>query len=193
MRRSLATIWLRARTAVTAWTRLPVPATDHGRARAGHASRTSGRPVRIASSNGDRRPEAQALLGVDPATMPGGRVEGDDAARVDDGDPVGEPLGLLHEVGHEHDRHAAVADALDQLPGVAPGLRVEPGGQLVEDRDPRVADQGERDRQPLLLAARELAEAVLRLSVEAELVDELLASRRASRRTRRTDRAPPRR
>ena len=77
---------------------------------------------------------------------------------VDDGEPVGEALGLFHEVGDEDDGHAAVADALDQVPGVAPGLRVEAGRQLVEDRDPRVPDERERDRQPLLLTARQLAE-----------------------------------
>ena len=113
--------------------------------------------------------------------MPGGRVEGDDPARVDDGDPVAEPLGLLHEVGDQHDGDPAVADRLDQVPGVTAGLRVEPGGQLVEDRDPRVADQRQGDRQPLLLAARELAERGVALVAEAELVDEPLASRPGSR------------
>ena len=47
---------------------------------------------------------------------------------------------------------------LDELPRVAAGLRVEAGRQLVEDRDPRVADERERDREPLLLAAGQLAE-----------------------------------
>src|SRR5690606_996261 len=53
-------------------------------------------------------------------------------------------------VGDQQDRDPAVADLLDQLSSVAAGLRVQPGGQLVQYRDLRVAHQGERDRQPLL-------------------------------------------
>ena len=49
-----------------------------------------------------------------------------------------------------------------ELPRVAAGLRVEAGRQLVEDRDPRVADEGQRDRQALLLTAGQMPE--LRLS-----------------------------
>jgi hypothetical protein len=36
--------------------------------------------------------------------------------------------------------------------GVATRLWVQPGGELVDDRDLRVADKCERDRQPLLLS-----------------------------------------
>ena len=61
-------------------------------------------------------------------------------------DAVAEVLGLLHEVGDEDHRHTLVADAVDQLPGLATRLRVKAGGQLVEDRELRTADQRERDR-----------------------------------------------
>ena len=125
------------------------------------------------------RPEPEALLGVDAGHDPGRRVEGHEAARVDQRDAVGQALGLLHEVGHEDDRHAAVADVLDELPGVAPGLRVEAGRELVEDRDLRVADERERDREPLLLAARQLAERGLALVGEPEIVEQPLPVRGA--------------
>ncbi len=121
--------------------------------------------------------ESQSLLGVDAGDEAGRRVERHDAAVVDQGDAVGEALGLLHEVGHQDDRHAAVADILDELPGVTPRLRVEAGGQLVEDRDLRVADQRQRDRQPLLLAAGQLAERGLALVGQAEIVEQLVPSR----------------
>ena len=89
--------------------------------------------------------------------MPGGRVERDHPAVADHRDPIGEAFGLLHQVGDEDDGDAAVADRLDEVPGVATRLRVEAGGQLVEDRDPRLADERERDREPLLLAAGQVA------------------------------------
>ena len=56
-------------------------------------------------------------------------------------------------MGDQEDGDAALADALDQVPGVAASLRVEPGRELVEDGDLGVADERERDREPLLLAA----------------------------------------
>ena len=67
-------------------------------------------------------------------------------------------LGLFHEMGDEHDRHTLIADALDQRPGVAARLGIEPGRQLVEHRDPRIPDQRQRDREALLLPARQLRE-----------------------------------
>ena len=120
--------------------------------------RTSGRPVSRSSANGSDGRNRSRCSASTGRTMPAGRVDRDDLARVDHGEPVGEPLGLFHEVGHQEDGHAPVADALDQVPRVPAGLRVQSGGQLVEDRDPRVPDERERDRQPLLLAAGELAE-----------------------------------
>ena len=62
------------------------------------------------------------------------------AAVVQQRDAVAEVLGLLHEVGDEDHGQALVADALDQLPGLATRLRVEARRQLVEDRQLRAAD-----------------------------------------------------
>jgi hypothetical protein len=50
-------------------------------------------------------------------------------------------------------RDPAVAHLLDHVPGVAPGVRVEAGRHLVEHGDLGLADEGERDRQALLLPA----------------------------------------
>jgi len=72
---------------------------------------------------------------------------------IDQGHAVTEPLDFLHEVRYQHDRHAAVAHALDQLPGVAAGLRVQAGRHLIEHRDLGAADQRQRDRQALPLPA----------------------------------------
>ena len=74
------------------------------------------------------------------------------------GDAVAEPLGLVHEVGDQQDGDAGGAHAFDQPPRFAAGVRVEPGGQLVEDGQLGVAHQRERDRHALLLAAGQLPE-----------------------------------
>ena len=99
------------------------------------------------------RPEADALLGVGPGDDAGRRVDRDDPALAEHGDPIGEVLGLLHEVGHEQDGHAAVADRLDDAPRLPAGVRVEAGRELVEDRDLGLPHERERDGQPLLLTA----------------------------------------
>jgi hypothetical protein len=87
---------------------------------------------------------------------------------VDQGEPVAELLGLLHEVGDEHDRRAVPAYLVDEPPHVAAGLRVEPGRQLVEERHSGSSDEGQRDREPLLLAAGEGGVPRVQLGAEPE-------------------------
>ena len=78
---------------------------------------------------------------------------GDDPARVDDRDVVGELLGLVHVVGREDHGDAVGAQVADQVPGGVAGLRVEARGRLVQEHQLRAADDGHGERQPLLLAA----------------------------------------
>ncbi len=187
MRSSSATIRWRARTAVTARTRLPVPATSTV-CRCRRTLRTSGSPVSSPSSIGADGRNRSRCSASTRDTIPAGVSRAHEAARVDQRDAVGQALGLLHEVGHQDDRHAAGPDVLDELPRVAPGLRVEAGRELVEDRDLRVADERERDREPLLLAARELPEGGPALVGEPEIVQQPL--RIAGLRVERTRRGP---
>ena len=102
---------------------------------------------------GRRGQEPDGLSAPGPRGQAGRGVQRDDASLVDQRYPVAQPFGFLHEVRDQHDRHAAVADTLDQFPGVAAGLRIQAGGHLVEYRDLRLADERQRDRQPLPLAA----------------------------------------
>ena len=67
----------------------------------------------------------------------------------------------------------AVALLLHQGPGVTPSLRVETRGQLVEDGDLGVADQGEGDGQALLLPSGELGVPGVPFLGETELVEEV--------------------
>ena len=79
-------------------------------------------------------------------------------AVVDDGHAVAQPLGLFHVVRGQHDRAARASKAQHQLPQLAARLRIQPGGRLVEEQDVGLAHQRARDRQPLPLAARQLAD-----------------------------------
>ena len=132
---------------------------------------TSGRSVSSRSSIGADGRNRSVCSGSTRATMPAGVSSATSAAAVDDGDPIGEALGLLHEVRDQQDGHAPVADRLDQLPRLAAGLRVEAGRQLVEDRDLGIADQGQRDREPLLLPAGQVLVGGVALVGRAEFVD----------------------
>jgi hypothetical protein len=77
-------------------------------------------------------------------------------------------------MGYQQNGDASGANVLDQLPGIAPGLRIEAAGQLVEHRDLRVTDQRQRDRETLALTPGELAEGGVALLGKPEVVNQLL-------------------
>jgi len=60
-------------------------------------------------------------------------------------------------VRREEDRAARRAEPADHFPQLAARLRVQTRGGLVEEQQLRPGDQGAGHREPLLLAARELA------------------------------------
>jgi len=101
----------------------------------------------------------------------GGGVDVDDAAVLHDGYAIAEALGFFHEVGGEEYGFAAVADAADEAPDGVAGLGIEAGGELVEEDDFGVVDEGESDEEALLLAAGEIHEPGVALVGEAELVE----------------------
>jgi hypothetical protein len=72
---------------------------------------------------------------------------------VEDRDPVGELVRLLQVLGGEEDRDADGHEVADDLPRGPPAARVEAGGRLVEEEDPRVADQAHRKVEPAPHAA----------------------------------------
>ena len=103
-----------------------------------------------------------------------GAALGDDAALAQDRHAVGEVLGLVHVVGGEEDRLAERLEALDHVPGVAPGGRVEAGGRLVEEDQVGVADDPDRDVGAAFLAAGEGADAGVAFVAEADQLDRLV-------------------
>ena len=85
----------------------------------------------------------------------GRRTERGELAAGDDRDAVAEVLGLVHRVGREQHRHAALAQVADELPGCGPGVRVHSRGRFVEEDDLGLADQRAGEREALALTAGE--------------------------------------
>ena len=70
---------------------------------------------------------------------------------VDDTDPVAEAVRLLHVVRREDEgRPHLPPQALDVVPDVLPGLRVEAEGRLVQEDDGRVMQEPARDLESTL-------------------------------------------
>ena len=94
---------------------------------------------------------------------------GDEPAVAHHDDPVAQDLGLVGEVGDEHDRRPAVADPPDEVPDDAPRRGVEPLRELVEEHDLGLVHERQGDEQPLALPARERAERLPPQRVESPL------------------------
>ena len=80
------------------------------------------------------------------------RARGDDDTFCDDGDPVGEHLGLVHVVRRQEHGAALAGEAADDLPRLAPGVRVESRRRLVQKEQLGVPDEGESEIEPALQA-----------------------------------------
>ena len=85
----------------------------------------------------------------------GGRALGDDATvDADDLRQVGGDG--VNLVGGHHDCHALVVKLVKEVHDIVPGLDVDSGGWLVEEKESRVADEGSSEEDALLLSAGEL-------------------------------------
>ena len=102
------------------------------------------------------------------------RALGHDLAVGDHRHPVGQGLGLVHVVRGEQDSGARGAQAAHDLPGLAAGARVEPGGRLVQEQQPGVADHPQGQVQPPLLAAGQGPDLPPRLRGQADQGDDLV-------------------
>jgi hypothetical protein len=79
----------------------------------------------------------------------------------------------------EQDRLAQILQRADHLPRVAAGCGVEAGRRLVEEDQLGVADEGQGEVEPALLAAGERAHIRVRLLLQARDRDDLLDVARA--------------
>ena len=107
----------------------------------------------------------------------------DQVAQVHEGDPVGDPVGLLQVVGDDHDRDVG-PQLHDQLLDDRGRARVQRRAGLVEQQHLGVDRERARDAEPLLLATREaqrrMGEVVLDLLEQAGAVERLLDERAAA-------------
>ena len=67
---------------------------------------------------------------------------------------VGQLVGLLEVLRGEQERRALADQLADDVPHAEPAARVEAGGRLVEEEQPRPADQGAGEVEPAAHAAR---------------------------------------
>ena len=103
-----------------------------------------------------------------------GRAAGDDLAAVDDGDRVGQFVGLLEVLGRQQQGRALADQAADDLPHPEAAARVEPGRGLVEEQQPRPADQGAAQVEPAPHAAGVGLDDPVAGVGQLELVEQLL-------------------
>ena len=99
---------------------------------------------------GEAQPDMRA---GDPPFELGRGAVGDDAAPVEHGDPAGELVGLLQVLRGQEDRDALGDQIADELPHDVAAARVQAGGGLVEEDQPRPSHQGHRDIEAALHAA----------------------------------------
>jgi hypothetical protein len=75
------------------------------------------------------------------------RALGDKATLIHHCEARAQPLGLVHEMGREQDGLALDEQAFQAIPDQMAGLRVEPGGGLVEEQELGIVDQGTCQRK----------------------------------------------
>ena len=105
----------------------------------------------------------------------GRRPLGDDAAAVEDRQPVHRPLGLDDVVGDQEHGRALVGKRPHLLPEQPAPDRVDVVGRLVEDDDPAGDDGGHRERHEPLDAAGQLRAVGPAPLLERQRLDEALA------------------
>ena len=141
-----------------------------------HAQRVAGHELRLGVGEVDLDAAAgDSLLELLRAAL------GDQPSAVEDGDPVGELVGLIEVLrGEEHGR-AVVGQALHDLPHRATTARIKAGGRLVEKDDLRRADQRHRQVQtathPTRVRHRDPVRGIGQLELLEQLVNALSRGR----------------
>jgi len=93
---------------------------------------------------------------------------------VHDGDPLAEPVRLLHVVGREQDRLAVAVQLAEQVPQRQPALRIEPGRRLVQEQHRRAVEDRARHHQPLRHPAGQRVHRRLGPLGQLELLEQLV-------------------
>ena len=109
-----------------------------------------------------------------PALQLGGCSLGDDPAAVEHPHPVGELVGLVEVLRGEQHRHTVGDQLLHDLPHLTPAAWVQPRGRLVQEDQPRRADQRHRQVEPALHPAGVRLGATVRRVRELEPLQQLV-------------------
>ena len=113
-----------------------------------------------------------------------GRALGDQAASVDDPDPVGQGVGLVEVLGREEDGHPQLGvEPADLGPDAGPAQRVETGRRLVEEQHLGAVDEGRREVEPALHPARVGADPPIDRIADVDQVEHLVSRLRISSRS----------
>ena len=114
----------------------------------------------------------------------GGHALLDDPALVHEDEPIADLAGELHLVGDDEHRHPDPGEVAHHDQHLADELRIERGGDLVEEHHVRLHHQRAGDRDPLLLATGELVGVLVRLLLEPDRLQQLTCSSFGLRRAR---------
>ena len=121
---------------------------DHARPRASTDRARPPRRRRAPPPRGPRSARSSTCSSSDLATdlvlQLVGRALGDHGAHVDDGDPVGELVGLLEVLRREQQGRAFVLQLADEVPHVDPAARVEARSSARRGTGPRADPPGSR-------------------------------------------------
>jgi hypothetical protein len=82
----------------------------------------------------------------------------DHASVIHDGNPVAQSGCLFHVMSGQKDRPATGPEPFYYFPKIQPGLGIKAGRRFVEEQQIGIAYQAARHGEPLLLAARKLAD-----------------------------------
>src|SRR5579864_6316016 len=85
---------------------------------------------------------------------------------------VAQPFRFVHVVGSQQNGSAGELELVNQLPKLAPGLGIQPGGGFVEEQKIGISYQRAREPKPLLLPAGKTADAGLLLLFELHKRDD---------------------
>ena len=111
-----------------------------------------------------------------------GTALGDDPGLVHDDQPVAQLLGLVHVVGRQDERHAALLQSIEPIPEQVARLRVEARRRLVEQQERGLVDQRAGDGQASLHPARQRLDLVVRALGQLGELEQLVGARPTSAR-----------
>src|SRR5207248_6132487 len=96
----------------------------------------------------------------------------DQRAVIDDREPRGQPLGLVHEMRRQEDRLALRQQLSQAVPDQMARLWIETRRRLVENQELRIVDERARKRQATLHAARQCANLCARATRESSELEQ---------------------